>query len=89
MYYVYVLFSQKLHKRYIGFTSDLAKRLLEHNSGKSTFTKAGIPWTLLFQETFQTESEARKREIFLKSGIGRKFLDTFLRLQDAGVSASG
>lgn len=79
MFYVYVLFSKKLQKRYIGFTSDLKKRLSEHNSGKSTFTKSGIPWTLIYHESFPTESEARNRELFLKSCVGRKFLDSLLK----------
>ncbi len=39
MYFVYVLFSEKLNKRYVGSTSDVQQRLLEHNSGHSKFTK--------------------------------------------------
>jgi putative endonuclease len=86
MFYVYVLWSNKLQKRYVGFTSDLTKRLSEHNSGKSPFTKSGLPWKLIYSEKYSTETEARSREKFLKSGVGRKFLD--LKLSDAGVSAS-
>ncbi|MFZ5948154.1 GIY-YIG nuclease family protein [Stygiobacter electus] len=43
MYYVYVLYSLSLNKRYVGSTSDLTNRISEHNSGKSKFTKGGIP----------------------------------------------
>ena len=75
MFYVYVLWSNKLHKGYVGFTSDLTKRLSEHNSGKSPFTKSGLPWKLIYSEEYLTESEARRREKFLKSGVGRNFLD--------------
>ena len=89
MFYVYVLWSEKLRKRYVGFTSDLTKRLAEHNSGKSPFTKIGIPWIMIYSEKFTTESQARSREKFLKSGVGRKFLDSLLKQKDAGVSASG
>jgi putative endonuclease len=78
MYFVYVLFSKKLNKRYVGSTQDVDKRLSEHNHGKSKFTKAGIPWELIYKESFNTNVEARKREVFLKSGVGRKFLDQFL-----------
>jgi putative endonuclease len=78
MFYVYVLYSKSLSKRYVGSSSDINKRLIEHNSGKSKFTKGGIPWRLIYSEQFDTNSEARKREIFLKSGNGRKFLDSIL-----------
>jgi putative endonuclease len=79
MYFVYVLFSQKLNKRYIGSTRDVKNRLKEHNTGKSKFTKAGIPWKMIYQESFQTNQEARRRELLLKSGIGRKLLDQILK----------
>ena len=78
MYFVYVLFSEKLNKRYIGSSQDAEKRLREHNLGKSKFTKSGIPWKLIYKESFPTNLEARKRELFLKSGVGRKFLDQIL-----------
>jgi putative endonuclease len=79
MYFIYVLLSENLNKRYIGSTQDMYTRLKEHNLGKSKFTSAGIPWKLIYKETFSTNSEARKREIFLKSGVGRKFLDEILK----------
>ena len=78
MFKVYVLWSEKLQKRYIGSTSNVEERIKNHNNGNSKFTKGGIPWKLVYQESFSTVSEARKRELFLKSGQGRKFLDTIL-----------
>ena len=75
MFTVYVLWSDKLNKRYVGFTFDVAKWLSSHNSGKSPFTKSGIPWKLIHTDEFTNESETRYREKFLKSGQGRKFLD--------------
>ena len=79
MFYVYVLFSSKLRKRYKGSTSNIERRLIEHNDGKSRFTKGGIPWSVVYKEEYATLSEARKRELFLKSGAGRKFLDKVLK----------
>lgn len=73
-----MLYSDKLNKRYVGSTGDISKRLNEHNSGKSKFTKSGLPWKLIYSESFSTNSEARSRELFLKSGVGRKFLDKIL-----------
>ena len=75
MYFVYGLWSQHLRKRYVGSTTDLGRRLKEHNAGKNRFTKSGIPWILLYRESFETLSEARRRESFLKSGVGRAWLD--------------
>ncbi|RJP68604.1 MAG: GIY-YIG nuclease family protein [Ignavibacteriales bacterium] len=78
MYFVYVLPSVKLNKRYVGSTSDLAARIHQHNSGKTRFTKGGLPWNIIYKEEYSTLSEARKRELFLKSGVGRQYLDKVL-----------
>ena len=87
MYFVYVLWSQKLSKRYVGSSDDSERRLAEHNTGSNKFTKGGIPWIKIYQEEFQTKTEALKREKFLKSGQGRKWLDDMFPQirRDAGV----
>ncbi|MCX8118436.1 MAG: GIY-YIG nuclease family protein [Desulfobacterota bacterium] len=70
-YYVYVLKSEADHSSYVGHTSNLQKRLLEHNSGKSPSTRFKRPWKLLHKEEFQTRSQAIQREKYLKSIPGR------------------
>ena len=85
MSWVYILWSEKLQKRYIGSTNNIDKRLLSHNSGKTPFTKRGIPWQLIHSEMYETLSEARQRELFLKSGIGRKWIDEKLPKYRRGV----
>ena len=50
------------------------KRLRQHNAGKTKSIKNGIPWIVIYEEKYSTYTDARKREIFLKSGVGRKFL---------------
>ena len=75
MYNVYVLWSAKLRKRYVGTSKDVESRTKQHNSGASKFTKGGIPWVLIYQEAFDSHTEAIKRELFLKSGAGRAWLD--------------
>jgi putative endonuclease len=79
MYFVYVLSSRKLNKRYIGSTQELDQRLKEHNLSKSKFTSVGISWELIYKESFPTNADARKREMFLKSGVGGKLLDQVLK----------
>jgi len=74
-YSVYVLWSEKLKKRYTGCTENVEKRILEHNTGKQRSTRGGIPWNLLYVENYDTLSKARKREYYLKSRSGRRFLD--------------
>jgi putative endonuclease len=62
MYYVYVIKSQKNSKLYIGFTNDLKRRLIEHNSGKSKYTKHFIPWVLVYYEAYVSSGDAKERE---------------------------
>ena len=64
--YCYILYSLKLDKYYTGSTFDIERRLTEHNRGKEKFTRLGIPWTLVYKETFEDLSEARKREACIK-----------------------
>jgi len=75
MYYVYVLWSEKVKMRYVGSTEAIDARLKQHNSGHARFTRRGIPWILLGTEEYPTKTEAIKREHFLKSGAGRALLD--------------
>ena len=75
MYTVYVLYSIKFDKIYIGYTSNLKQRILSHNYlGKKGYTIRYRPWTVVHIEQFQTKSEAMKREKHLKSGQGRQFI---------------
>lgn len=73
MYIVYVLRSHR-GLRYIGHTSNLDRRLEEHNSGMCKTTKVDTGWTVVYQETHESRGEAMKREKWLKSGAGRGFL---------------
>jgi putative endonuclease len=78
MFYTYILFSKKINKYYVGNTNNIEKRLIEHNRGKTTFTKTGIPWELKYFETFQTKAEASKREYFIKSRKSRLYIESLI-----------
>ena len=67
MYIVYILLSEITNKFYIGSTGNLEDRLLRHNGNRSKATKSGIPWKLVYSESFETRSEAYQREIEIKS----------------------
>ncbi|MBU3820577.1 GIY-YIG nuclease family protein [Flavobacteriaceae bacterium XHP0103] len=72
--FVYVLRSKKDGRFYVGMTVNVEKRLKEHNSGKTKSTKGYMPWELFFTESFNSREEARKREKYLKSGYGKKWI---------------
>ena len=76
MIYVYVIKSSIKKFRYVGITNDLDRRIKEHNSGKNKSTTLYLPFDLVLKEEYADYLEARKREKFLKSGQGRKFLDS-------------
>ena len=79
MFYIYVLKSLSHGSHYIGSSENPEHRLeYEHNKGKVRYTKGRMPWVLAYKESFQTRSEAIKREKFLKSGYGREFLKNVL-----------
>ena len=73
-YFVYVLKSIKDGRLYKGQTSNLNKRLKQHNRGENKSTKSFMPWELVYFEIFQTREEAVLREKYFKSGSGREFL---------------
>ena len=75
MFYVYYLRSTDFPgKTYIGYTHNLKQRLLDHNSGKSIYTKDFKPWKLIGFLGFDQEPKALKFERYLKSNAGRIFL---------------
>jgi putative endonuclease len=78
MYYVYAIKSTVRNYIYVGITNDLERRLEEHYKGFSKTTKPYRPFELLYTETVENRVEARKREIYLKSGIGKEFLKNLI-----------
>ncbi len=74
MYYVYFLKSLENNDLYIGSTENVNNRLKKHNNGQVKSTKFYRPWQLLDFETYDTRSEAVKRERFLKTGQQKELL---------------
>ena len=75
-YFVYVLKSESSGKSYVGHTSNLNKRLVEHNNGKSLSTRSKKLWMLVYQEGYSSRAEAASRERYFKSVEGRLELKT-------------
>ena len=66
VYFVYIIKSRKLNKLYIGFTYDLNRRILKHNSGKCIFTSHANDWRLIYAELFINKQDAINREQIIK-----------------------
>lgn len=73
-FYVYVLESKLDKKRYIGYTNNLKRRIEEHNEGRSFSTKPRLPFRLIYYEAGLNEVDAKRRERYLKTTQGRRFL---------------
>ncbi|MCJ7786806.1 GIY-YIG nuclease family protein [Patescibacteria group bacterium] len=73
MYFIYFAKSLKNNKIYVGFTSkDPKARVEEHNSGSNKWSKQNKPLKLIYFEQFICEQDARMREKFFKTGVGKK-----------------
>lgn len=84
MYYVYILQSIKDKTIYKGCTSDLKRRIKEHNSGKGFYTSQHYPYKLIYYEAYLLKSDAEARERYLKTSMGirviKKQLSNYLKL---------
>ena len=74
MHYVYVLYSKKQDKFYIGITKDLKRRILEHKRNKTSTTLRMDNPKLIYYEAGISEKDTQKRERQLKTGFGRGYL---------------
>jgi putative endonuclease len=72
MYFIYILQSLKDWRSYVGYSRNIQNRLVQHNAGQVSATKDRRPLKLIFFESFETEQQAKKRELYWKSGAGRR-----------------
>jgi predicted GIY-YIG superfamily endonuclease len=71
---VYALLNQFNEEVYVGMSTAIKRRLREHNTGKNRYTKAFKPWEIFYTEEHGDWESARKREKYLKSAAGKRFL---------------
>ncbi|WP_422106295.1 GIY-YIG nuclease family protein [Winogradskyella sp.] len=75
MFYIYAISSLERNYIYVGMTQDLDSRIERHNLGRERTTKAYRPFKLIYFEKLDVERvDARKREKYWKSGVGREKL---------------
>ncbi|MEE8393288.1 MAG: GIY-YIG nuclease family protein [Rhodospirillales bacterium] len=74
MFYVHLIRSEAFpEQRYVGFTTDLKKRIAVHNEGGSVHTAKSKPWKLISYHAFVDKRRAQEFEYYLKSGSGHAF----------------
>ena len=76
---VYVLLSRKDDNFYVGYTTDLPRRLDEHFQGRNTSTAPRRPFVLVHCEYYLAKADAERRETYLKTAKGRRVLRLMLQ----------
>ena len=75
MFTVYILYSRKWQRYYVGSTNNYIERLKRHNQGRSRYTSGGVPWETVHTIIFKTRSEAYKLERKIKKRGIKRYLD--------------
>ena len=78
MYFVYILKSLKNGRYYIGYTSNLEKRIQEHNHGNTKGNRYFAPFELVYKEIYSDATTARKREFHIKRQKDRKYIENLI-----------
>lgn len=78
MFYIYIIYSETLNKYYVGSCQNIEQRLQDHLNSRSKFTKVAKDWQLKYSETFNTRSDAYKRELQIKKMKSRKYIENLI-----------
>jgi putative endonuclease len=78
-WFVYILYSMRIDRYYVGSTDKTQWRLERHNLGWGRYTKRGIPWNMVYYEIYETKAEALKREKEIKKKKSRKYIENLIR----------
>jgi len=76
--HIYCLSNTTNREIYVGISNDVERRLTEHNKGRNRYTKAFIPWKIIYTESHSSYQAARVREKYFKSAAGKKHLHKIL-----------
>jgi len=77
-YFVYILYSKKLSRYYVGSTNDIDRRIYEHNIGHGKYSRKGSPWQLVYIVPFETKKEAVQEELRIKRRKSRRFIERLI-----------
>ena len=79
MWYVYIIYSSKIDRYYVGITENLNLRTERHNLGWGRYTKRGIPWVMVYSEKYHTKANALKRENEIKMHKNRIYIERLIK----------
>jgi putative endonuclease len=74
---------------YVGFTKNLRSRLEAHNNGEVPSTKKRVPFDLVYWEGGLNQTDATKREKYLKSSWGKRYIKNRIKTYLTGVNRGG
>jgi putative endonuclease len=80
MFSMYILKSSTTGRYYVGHTDSLSRRVKEHNTGLSKYTRNHTPWSLVYSEKYVTRSKAMKRELEIKRKKSRKYIEGLIKV---------
>ena len=84
MFFIYILESERDSTFYVGHTQNVEMRLTQHNAGHSRSTRLKRPWKLVYQEQFETRSEAMNREKEIKKRKSRTYKEELIKQYKSG-----
>ena len=85
VYYLYAISSEKRKYIYVGISDNPDRRIAQHNKGKEKTTKPYLPFKTIVVEKYKSRKEARNREKYLKSGIGKDFCERLNSCRSGGI----
>jgi len=83
-YHVYIIYSSSRDKYYTGYSQNPEERLIEHNSGATTSTRTGRPWTLVYKEKCINKTTSIKREKQIKKMKSRQYIESLINNNSYG-----
>ncbi len=75
MFYIYIIYSEKIDRYYVGQTENVEERLISHSAGISPYTSISDDWKLVYTESFESRNEAILREKEIKKKKSRKYIE--------------
>lgn len=79
VFFTYIIYSTARDRYYVGHCEDINLRLERHNLGFTRSTKSGVPWNMMYYETFETRVEAIRREREIKRWKSRRMIEDLIR----------
>ena len=77
-YFVYILYSHQLDRYYTGYTQDIEERLKRHLSDHKGYTFKAKDWQVVYQENYDSKTDAYKRERQIKSWKSRRKIEELI-----------